>query len=86
MIMPEASPLMTEFLRWVTERPRTYLDVMDAWRTNCPRQSIWEDAQTDGLVDLQSDIVRLTTRGAAALSAATNAVPQTGRRSGKCSN
>jgi len=31
--------LMIQFLRWVAERPRTYADVMEAWRTSCPRQS-----------------------------------------------
>jgi hypothetical protein len=41
---------MIQFLRWVAERPRTYVDVMEAWRTSCPRQSVWEDAQAAGLV------------------------------------
>jgi hypothetical protein len=25
---------------------------MDAWRTSCPRLSIWEDATADGLIEL----------------------------------
>ena len=25
---------------------------MDAWRTSCPRLSVWEDATADGLVEL----------------------------------
>ena len=44
--------LTIQFLEWVSERPRTYGDAMDAWRTTCPRLSIWEDALAAGLVRL----------------------------------
>ena len=60
--------LMIQFLHWVAERPRTYADVMEAWRTSCPRQSVWEDAQIDGLVQTDGQSVRLTARGANQLS------------------
>lgn len=43
---------LAQFLIWVAERPRTYADIMDAWRTSCPRLSAWEDATANGLVDL----------------------------------
>ncbi len=59
--------LMIQFLRWVAERPRNYADLMEAWRTSCPRQSIWEDAQLDRLVQVGSHGVTLTARGEAAL-------------------
>jgi hypothetical protein len=26
---------------------------MEAWRTSCPRLSIWEDACLDGLIDFE---------------------------------
>ena len=44
--------LTIQFLEWLSERPRTYGDAMDAWRTSCPRLSIWEDALSAGLVRL----------------------------------
>jgi hypothetical protein len=44
--------LTVQFLDWIGEAPRTYGEVMDAWRTSCPRLSIWEDAVIDGLVGL----------------------------------
>ena len=47
------SLLMIEFLSWVSSRPRTYAETMDAWRSHCPRQTIWEDAQIEGLVQLE---------------------------------
>jgi hypothetical protein len=34
--------LTIQFLERLSARPRTYGDAMDAWRTLCPRLSIWE--------------------------------------------
>ncbi len=42
--------LLRQFLAWVSARPRSYQETMDAWRTSCPRISVWEDALLDGLV------------------------------------
>lgn len=27
---------------------------MEAWRSNCPRQSVWEDALLDGLIQVEN--------------------------------
>ena len=43
--------LTLQLLEWISERPRRYADVVDAWRSTCPRLSIWEDACVDGLID-----------------------------------
>src|SRR5690349_9797452 len=66
--------LMRQFLAWVDERPRSYAETMAAWRTSCPRLSVWEDASLDGLVRLTGDeggptMVTLTDRGRGALAA-----------------
>jgi hypothetical protein len=45
-----ARSLMHDFLGWLAEEPRAYEDVMDAWRTSCPRLSIWEDALAENFV------------------------------------
>jgi hypothetical protein len=42
--------LMDQMLAWIAERSRTYGETMDAWRTYCPRMSIWEDAISERLV------------------------------------
>ncbi len=42
--------LVLDFLEWVARRPRPYAEVMEAWRTSCPRLPIWEDAVGHGLV------------------------------------
>ena len=53
--MQTAADLLTvQFLAWVDERPRSYGDAMDRWRTSCPRLSIWEDAILEGLVQVEN--------------------------------
>ena len=44
--------LTLQFLQWLSDAPRTYGEAMDAWRTSCPRLSIWEDALREGLVSV----------------------------------
>jgi hypothetical protein len=61
------SLIMVQFLTWVADRPRTYTETMDAWRSTCPRLSVWEDAILDELVQLGKGAKRpvtLTPRGA----------------------
>ena len=61
--------LMIEFLSWISSRPRTYSEAMEAWQSHCPRQTIWEDAMIDGYIQLsrqesnQDPEVILTGRG-----------------------
>jgi len=45
---------------------------MDAWRTSCPRLSVWEDALADGLVEVRREgagdtLVALTRTGTSVL-------------------
>jgi hypothetical protein len=46
----QPSPLTLDFLAWLDASPRDYTDVMDAWRTSCPRLTVWEDAIDAGLI------------------------------------
>ena len=62
--------IMLQFLAWAADRPRTYPEVMDAWRSTCPQLSVWEDAIIAGLVQIESGTSRavtLTRRGRATL-------------------
>jgi hypothetical protein len=75
--MPEpASLLLREFLGWVASRRRTYAEAMDAWRSSCPRHTVWEDALVGGLIQLENGVaggpseVALTPRGWAVLDGA----------------
>jgi len=47
----QANPtLILDLLRWLAAEPRTYAETMEAWRTSCPRLTIWEDAVDAGYV------------------------------------
>jgi hypothetical protein len=67
------SLLMLEFLTWVSSRRRSYDDAVEAWRTTCPRHTVWEDAFIDGLVQVENGSAQdqckviLTPRGRAIL-------------------
>jgi hypothetical protein len=63
--------LTRDLLVWIDERPRTYGETMEAWKTHCPRLSIWEDALLDGLVRVEGRRIALTVRGEAALARST---------------
>ena len=43
-------PLLLDLVEWVARAPRPYADVMEAWRTSCPRLTVWEDAVDHGYV------------------------------------
>jgi hypothetical protein len=49
--MTQPNPTLTlDLLRWLAAEPRTYAETMEAWRTSCPRLTIWEDAVDAGYV------------------------------------
>ena len=50
---PATQALTRQMLEWIAARPREYSEVMETWRTSCPRLSIWEDACIDGLIDYE---------------------------------
>jgi hypothetical protein len=41
-------------LEWIAIRPRERAEILEVWRTSCPRLSIWEDACIDGLIDYEA--------------------------------
>ncbi len=43
--------LILDLVEWVGRKERTYQETMDAWRTSCPRLSIWEDARERGFIE-----------------------------------
>jgi hypothetical protein len=43
-------PLLMDLVAFVAKRPRPYDEVIDAWRTSCPRLTVWEDAIDRGLI------------------------------------
>ena len=47
----ELDSLILDLLEWVGPNPRPYPEVLDAWRTSCPRLPVWEDANSRGFVE-----------------------------------
>ena len=64
--------LLHDMLRFVADGRRSYVEVMEAWRTSCPRLPIWEEATERGLLMRARDesgvpVVRITAAGRAFL-------------------
>ncbi|MFD4838489.1 hypothetical protein ACFWP0_13360 [Achromobacter sp. NPDC058515] len=67
---------LVQFLLWISAKPRTYAETIEAWQTTCPRLSAWEDATANGLVDMTHEestvrgeaVVVLTAKGRALLA------------------
>ncbi|MGA3066646.1 MAG: hypothetical protein ABSF29_07340 [Tepidisphaeraceae bacterium] len=63
--------LILDLLEWVSGGPRSYAEVMETWRTSCPKLPIWEEANARGLVSRENlngrMVVSLTPAGAALL-------------------
>ncbi len=68
---PVTESLILDLLEWLEKHDRSYEEVMDAWRTSCPRLPVWEDANDRGLVMKEQFqgrcIIRATSSGLALL-------------------
>jgi hypothetical protein len=62
-------PLIFDLVAWIAKEPREYAEVIEAWRTSCPRLPVWEEANARGFVtrELAGGIamVRVTKAGRA---------------------
>ena len=68
MIRDDLDPLILDLLEWIGREPRSYADVIDAWRTSCPRLTVWEDAMDRGFAAREHTkgrevMIRLTASG-----------------------
>lgn len=45
--------LILDLLEWIAPRPRPYPEVIDAWRTSCPRLPVWEEATDRNYVEVR---------------------------------
>ncbi|WP_270935124.1 hypothetical protein [Falsiroseomonas oryzae] len=79
---PAANPLEALVLDLVEGvlRPRPYAEVIEAWRTSCPRLTVWEEATDRGWVAFRGGpggalLVAATEAGLGALQAAGRLTP-----------
>jgi hypothetical protein len=68
--------LILDLLEWIGPAARRYDEVLEAWRTSCPRLPVWEDATERGFIARTSApgarntaLVAVTALGAAHLRA-----------------
>jgi len=57
------TPLVCDLLEWLDRQPRTHADVIDGWRTSCPRLPVWEEATDRGFVARRGVMVEVTPQG-----------------------
>lgn len=43
--------LILDLLEWIGPKSRPYREVIEAWRTSCPRLPVWEDANERGFIE-----------------------------------
>jgi hypothetical protein len=64
--------LIVDLLAWLQMRERTYQEAIDAWRTSCPRLTVWEDAHDRKLISTElvngRELVRIAPEGIAFLA------------------
>ena len=58
---PEA--LILDMLEWLAKEDRSLEDALEAWRTSCPRLTVWEDVFDRGLAERKLDPARGTVVG-----------------------
>jgi D-3-phosphoglycerate dehydrogenase len=42
--------LILDLIEWIGPHSRPYAEVMEAWRTSCPRLPVWEEANARGFL------------------------------------
>ena len=65
--------LILDLLDWIGSKPRPYHEVIEAWRTSCPRLPVWEEANARGFIEQQyhegvGAVVSVSPSGRACLS------------------
>lgn len=44
-------PLVQDLVAWCASGRRSYIEVLDAWRSSCPRLLVWEECVARGLLE-----------------------------------
>ena len=75
----ELDPLVRDLVEWLAKEPRSYREVMEAWRTSWPRLTVWEKALDRDFLERRvvegQAFVFVTDRGEALLRASRRVIP-----------
>ena len=66
--------LILDLLEWIGPGSRPYSEVIEAWRTSCPRLPVWEEANERGFIARRrepaiGELLSVSKAGSAFLSA-----------------
>jgi hypothetical protein len=68
---PVVEALILDLLQWLANGEKKYEEVMEAFRTSCPKLPVWEDANDRGLITSErvngQTVVRIPSSGLALL-------------------
>jgi hypothetical protein len=65
MVSSTIEPLIVDLLEWLAKTERSYEEALDAWRTSCPRLTVWEDANDRGFIAIEEVNGRIIVRPSA---------------------
>jgi hypothetical protein len=86
IVSDSVDALILDLLEWIGPKARPYREVIEAWRTSCPRLPVWEEANERGFLEIYpapglATVVAVSARGAAYLAERRQAIYQSGRGS-----
>jgi hypothetical protein len=61
--------LVLDLLEWIGPNPRPYAEVIEVWRTSCPRLPVWEEANERDFIEHHHEPGRGTYVSVSALGA-----------------
>lgn len=72
---PTVDALVLDLLEWIGPESRPHSEVIEAWRTSCPRLPVWEEANERGFLERRHEpgrgiCVAVSARGSEHLRAA----------------
>jgi hypothetical protein len=62
-MLAENDPLILDLVEWVSRSERSHAELIETWRTSCPRLTVWEDAADHGYLARQGRLVTVTGKG-----------------------
>lgn len=62
-------PLILDLVEWVAREDRSRAELMEVWRSSCPRLTVWEDAVDRGYLARRDGLVTVTAKGRELLGA-----------------
>lgn len=69
-MLAEDDPLILDLVEWVSRGQRSHTELLETWRTSCPRLTVWEDAVDHGyLLRGDGNLVSITSGGRELLAA-----------------